>query len=291
MYVAPVANLLTLIFALAGFFQICLAVDTPPPLSLHAPLLDQAPVATAGEPSHATTSSHNPPMKITTGRMKPVTSPGSPRYTEALAEAGIGKTKFAKSFAHVGILGTNSEHLYPKVSVRPGKKDSTVVSFFHHARIAQQGVKPYDYMQHQNPDFSTDISKPALVYKIGLRKPDGKNSEDGHHVNQIVRYMGKNQYHPKAALVNTVRGDSRATQNKPKVDIDPGRLDGNLITTLYAPVSPRRDGNVNDSHQSQPRAGDIAGGSRRSQSPPRNRTRARSSSPDNRGDHSRQRVD
>lgn len=291
MYVASVTNFLTLIFTLTVFFQICLAVDTPPPPSLHAPLLDQVPDATSGESSHATTSSHNPPMKISTGRMRPVTSPGSPRYTEALAEAGIGRTKFAKSLAHVGILGTSSEHLYPKISVEPGKKDSTVVSFFHHAKIPQEGAKPYDYMQHQNHDFSSDISKPAMIYKIGLRKPGGKNSKDFQHMSQIVRHMGRNQYHPKAALLNTVRGDSRATHNKPKIDVDPGRLNGNLITTLYTPASPRRDGNVNDSHQNQPRAGNVAGGSRRSQSPPRNRTRARSNSPDNRGDHRRQRVD
>jgi hypothetical protein len=145
------------VFLLAlSFFGQCIS-PPPEPISLHAPLLDQTEENSLTGSSHP---SHNlPPMKISTGRMKPITSVGSPRYQEAMINAGIGTSKYVKSISYVAILPhSNSEHLYPKVTVKPGRKDSTVVSYFTHVLLSTVTSKPYEYMYDQRKDLHVDIS-------------------------------------------------------------------------------------------------------------------------------------
>lgn len=266
-------NIIKLIFNFTLILN-SFAGDTPPSISLHAPLLDQAQSASGGG---------NPPMKISTGRMKPVTSPGSPRYEAAFAQTGVGSTKFLKGISHVAVSSApDPQHLYPKISVRPGRKDSTVVSFFRHPESHPTG-KPYEYMQHQKPDVLSDVHQPAKIYKVGYRKIDDQNSEDIHHAKIIQGHMAKGHYHPKAALVNTVPGDPRARRKGPTIDVDPGKLHGSILTHVYGPPASPKHGNPPYEHQGQPQASSGQGTSH-------DRARPHPSSPGGGGENKRQRV-
>ncbi|PWN38535.1 uncharacterized protein FA14DRAFT_177799 [Meira miltonrushii] len=272
MHVKLIKSILTTILNLT---LICrsLTADDPPHISLYGHLLDQPDVGT----SEGTSRGSHPPMKISTARMKPVTSPGSPRLQAAKAQILAGPNKVFKGISHIAVSSIgDTQHLYPKVSVRPGRKDSTVLSLFRHPHVYPEGAKPYEYMQHQNLDLVGDVHQRAMIYKVGYRKIDDPDSEDIHHSRTIQQHMASNQYHPKAALVSTVPGDPRARRKGPKIDIDPGRLSGQILTQVYGPASPPKHGNPTHEYQGQPQG---SGGAGRAHSPSHDAARFRSTSP------------
>lgn len=254
-----------------------ISVDPDMPISLYAPLHDQAEPSTSGGSS---TPAHS------TGRMKPISNTGSPRVQDVDTSMVIRKHKNIKGIAFTSVSSDpSSPHTYPKISVRPGKKDATVLSYFHHPFPHPESSKPYKYMEHQSIDSASDSSKPAKKFQIGLRKIDWK-SEDAQHARAYARYMSSNQHHPKAALVHVVRGDNRAERKRPTIDVDQGKLHGNLLITSYGPESPPKHTNPSR----QPHMSNPADTANRSQYPSDRRTRSRSPCSSDEREHARQRT-
>lgn len=258
------------------------SVNSDDPISIHAPLLNRGEENAPGETS---TSAHGAqPLKISTGRMKPITSPGSPRLYDADREKWNRKHRYVNGLSIPSVSSDpSSEHLYPKISVRPGKKDATVISYFHHPYRNLSKDGPYQYMQHERADDATDIAQPAKKFQIGLRKTNFK-SKDVRHAQSFTRFMSKSQYHPKAALVHHVPGDRRAERKRPTIDVDQGRLHGNLLITSHGPESPPKSNSDSHQHQNQPHTSSGADVAGHNQSHIGNIDINRSPSPGSRGD-------
>lgn len=221
-----------------------LSGDTTDPISIFGAVFDEAP--TPGR------SSEQPPMKISTGRMKAISHAGSPRMTVATAEMNQQGYNRVKGISHTAVMANpTSSYTYPKITVRPGKKDVSVMSVFHHPARLTPNSKPYEYMQDKKSDSLEDISRPAQRYKIGLRKIHGKSPELEQAREESLR-SSRSHYHPKAALIQTLKGDSRAKRKRPTIDVEQGKLHGNLAITTYGPESPPKNNNQGHQHQEQP---------------------------------------
>ena len=205
-------------------------------VTLHAMVLNQKPEhSITGESSQ----SQQPSMKISTGRMKPVSSPSSPRYQEALRDIHGAFRHNVKAVSHAAILpDPTTHHQYPKVSVKPGRQDSNVISFFHHPAEPPKGGQPYQYLQHTKFEELSDIHQPAKRYRIGQQKANVHSEETTHVANMITEMHSAGWNQPKAALVHSLPGDARAKSKRPTVNVNPGRLYGNLVTIVYGPPSP-----------------------------------------------------
>lgn len=261
----------------------------PEKISLHASMIKVPKEGTSLPQS----SDDFSPEKISSGRMKPISSTGSPRFEEAAQSLGIDSHNQIKGISHIGILSDPaSSHTYPKVTVRAGKKKSIVINQFHHPYRPTENAKPYQYMQHQHSDDPSDLNQPAFLYKIGQRKV-GKSSVSVQHAKSISKHMSHSQYHPKAAIFHNLPGDQHANRKAPTIDVDPGRLHGHLLTTVYGPESPPKSSLALHQSQNHPQImGQVATG--HSQSPtrsPRSPTRDRISSPGGGNGSKKQRVE
>lgn len=189
-------------------------------------------------PSSGQASQRNPPPKIGTGRMKPVTGPGSPRFGKAYHEMVLSSGgKVLKGVAHTGIIANpHSDFDYPKISLAPGKKESGVISFFQHTRHIP-GDGPYQYMQRQQQDTREDMALKAKSYAVGFRKHE-HGSEDDKHTRNMIDVMSSNQHHPRAALSRIMEADNQAKHKRPTVDVDAGKYHGHLVTFHFGPESP-----------------------------------------------------
>lgn len=209
-------------------------------VSIHAIVLNQRPDESAVGINSSQLHGNGPPMKISTSRMKPVTSPASPRYQNALRDVNDAFRHTLKGVSHVAILPDHtSKYLLPKVSVKPGRQDSNVISFFHHPAEYPKAAGPYQYMQHQQADEATDFHAPAKTYMVGQQKSKSNSQEALHTANIINGLSGGDWRHPKAALAHSLPGDARAGSKRPTVTVNPGRLYGNLVTAVYGPETPK----------------------------------------------------
>ena len=244
MYFAAIIPSYLLVLLLCKEFS---SAGDPERISLNAHVFDEKPEGQFSQQPDA----HQPPLKISTGRMKPITSSGSPRVQDTSKEVFRMNHKQIKGLA-ISAVSTNPSATsdYPKVTVRPGKKDATVISYFHHPFRMPHRPNAYQYMQDEKHDDISDISQPAKKYQIGLRKTNYK-SDDIRHAQAFTGIMSNSQYHPKAALVHIVPGDKRAKRKRPTIDVDQGRLHGNLLITSYGPESPKKHVGSSVQHQAQ----------------------------------------
>ncbi|PWN38536.1 uncharacterized protein FA14DRAFT_153860 [Meira miltonrushii] len=215
----------------------------------------QAPTAlSASEPNSQQAGHPVHPVDVSTGRMKPVTGPGSPRFGRAYhnIRTSPGGAKL-KGVSHTGILANpNSEFDFPKMTVTRGNKESAVISLFHHPRHPP-GDGPYQYMQRQQPDTTVDKADRAKTYPLGFRKHE-PGSEDDHRTRSRLDSMSSDQTHPRAAISYRVGADQRVKHKRPRVDVDAGKYHGHLLTFVFGPESPPKHGtqgqsSANTGHQ------------------------------------------
>lgn len=224
-------------------------------ISIHAPVLNQMQQESTGGESSSQGQAQQPPMKISTGRMKAISTPVSPRCTNCLRDIHHAFGHEVKGVSHVAVLpDPKSAYEFPKVSVTPGKQDSNVFSTFHHPRTYPKGGAPFQYMNHQQFDQLTDVHQPGKVYRIGQQKAK-KDSEIVNHASNILAGLTDNKYnrHPKAALAHSLPGDARATTKRPTINVSPGRLYGNMITFVYGSKTQMNDKGKSNKRERSPR--------------------------------------
>lgn len=230
------------IFALF-FCKKSFSAGDPDPISIQGAMFDET-----SQSSSSNQPSQQPPRWISTGRLKPMSGSGSPRMSDAQLELDRKGHKFIKGVSHTPVMGNPvSPHQYPKVTIRPGRKSASVISMFHHPARPTPDAKPLQYMLDQKADTHSDITQPASTYKIGLRSIHGKSEELKQFKTNAID-LSRNHYHPKAVLIQILPGDSRAERKRPTIDVDQGKLHGNLMIASYGPESPPKQGSPRHQH-------------------------------------------
>lgn len=188
-----------------------------------------------------------------THRMKPVTGIEDTRYRSAYRQIrGSPEGKRLKGISRTGVLADpTTTHDYPKLTLKSGKKEGAIISHFYHPR-EYQGQRPHEYMRHQQLDTAADQAKSAQLYPLGFRKHDRSMRDENSF--QAVKDWATNPKHPKASLAYLMPADPSAKHKRPRVNVDGGKYYGHLVTFLYGPDSPPKQGSQNN----QPSAQDNA---------------------------------